>query len=849
MKTIPAILHSESLIIIVLVVFLILLRSKKRELFSPFIITGSTLFLWHLCDLLALHFRDDAAQSFFWVRASLAAMAFFAPAACHYILTAQGRSRGFPVAVYLPGLAAAALAPLPLTVSGINDSAHCLTPVPGPLFPVFMVLWIIPSIISFTTLIKDYRKEISTEHGQVFIPICLGTAGAALGALDFLSAYSPSVPPAGVMMSLLGFVCLSLVMICREPMESSVLIRLLMGYAGAFALYLAFVATLLLLLQQHAILALDTALQLQISLAVTLFYIILTLLLSLPAVIATLLDFKEYRIREKLQSAIEEFTRDLSMSFELEQFLNKTVTFLRKSFGFQRVSFLLLDESRNMFRVNEGDTIGNPGLGVQRNDAFVQALEQYNTITTSLELAAIPASSENRDDVISSFEKTGYSIFLPLSMDIRGAYRLIGMIALDSSSLLDFRSKRNREALEYLRHRIAPILYQLVVKRKREDDLMILSRFKEKVVAAENPDVVLKNLVGTIRELMNVERVSVMLLDEQNRSRLIIKESFGIDPDIAGTASIDINDQKKVSAWVFQNKRALLSDDVEQAFDAQDKDKTGQYSTKSLLSIPIVVEEKAIGVINVNNKVDGEPFDRVDLEILKGLANETSISMISARMRQADRTRLENLVRTLAKTLEAKDPFTQGHADRVAEYAGYIASQMNLPFDRYAILMSCGILHDIGKISIPDNVLLKPGKLTDEEFAIIKGHSKAGEEILRQANISHDILSGVRHHHERYDGRGYPDGLKGEEIPLLARILAVADAFDAMMSNRAYRKKMKFKEVKEQLVKNKGSQFDPVCADAFLLWLDENAPADEDDIDKIELDGSMQQRKFTDPVK
>ncbi|MGV8124453.1 MAG: HD domain-containing phosphohydrolase [Candidatus Xenobiia bacterium LiM19] len=846
MKMIPALLHSESLVIIVLIMFLTLMKSRKREMFTPFMLAGSSLFIWHLGSVLALHFKEDAALSFFWARVSLATMALFASSAGYYILTALGRSRLFSAAVYLPGLAASALVPLNATAAGLQSTSHSLTLAPGPLFPVYTILWLAPSIISIAALLRESRK-ISTEYGQVFIPLCLGAAAAVSGALDFFPVYGIPLPSTGAMLSLIGFLCLYPVMICREPMESLVLVRTLAGYAGAFIIYLAVVALLLLMMPQDIIAGMDIGAQFQFFLAISFFYVILTLLLSLPAVISTLLDYHEHRIREKLKSGIEEFTKDLSASYELEQFLNKTVLFLKKSFCFQKASFLLLDESRNMYRVTEGDPLGNPGLGLQRSDAFIQALEEYNDITTRLDLATIPTASGSREETTASFDKTGFSLFLPLSMDIKGSCRLIGIIALDSSSLLDFMRKKNRSTLELLLHRIIPILYQLVVKRRREEDLMILSRFKEKVVAADSPDVVLKNLVGTIRELMNVERVSVMLLDEHDHSRLIIKESFGIDPDIARTVSIDVADQKKVSAWVFQNKRALLADDVEQAFGAQDK--TGQYSTKSLLSIPIIIEENAIGVINVNNKISDEPFDRVDLEILKGLANETSISMVSARMRQADRTRLENLVRTLAKTLEAKDPFTQGHADRVAEYAGYIASQMNLPFEKYAVLMSCGILHDVGKISIPDSVLLKPGKLTDEEFAIIKGHSKAGEEILRQAHISDEILNGVRHHHERYDGKGYPDGLKGDTIPLLARILAVADAFDAMMSNRAYRKKMKFKEVKEQIVKNRGTQFDPVCADMFLQWLDENAPPDEEDIDKIELDGSMQQRKFGDPVK
>jgi HD-GYP domain-containing protein (c-di-GMP phosphodiesterase class II) len=174
---------------------------------------------------------------------------------------------------------------------------------------------------------------------------------------------------------------------------------------------------------------------------------------------------------------------------------------------------------------------------------------------------------------------------------------------------------------------------------------------------------------------------------------------------------------------------------------------------------------------------------------------------------------------TLAAALDARDPYTAGHSDRVANYSVQIGSLAGLPPKEVDLLKKTALLHDIGKIGVRDDVLLKDGKLTDEEFAQIKLHPVLGERILKQiepANAMAPYLPGVRSHHERFDGRGYPDGLAGYDIPLFGRIIAVADAFDAMTSDRPYRKGMSFDRALSILNEGKGTQWDPEFAQLFI---------------------------------
>ena len=173
-------------------------------------------------------------------------------------------------------------------------------------------------------------------------------------------------------------------------------------------------------------------------------------------------------------------------------------------------------------------------------------------------------------------------------------------------------------------------------------------------------------------------------------------------------------------------------------------------------------------------------------------------------------------IQTIQHTVEAKDLYTRGHSNRVSEYSVLIGEKLGLSEDDISRLRIGGLFHDVGKIGIPDSILQKDGKLTDEEYFEIKKHPTIGAQILSNSSIFEEIIPIVKYHHERYDGKGYPEGLKGEDIPYLARITAVADAFDAMTSRRVYRNSLPINTVIEEIEKNKGTQFDPEIADVFL---------------------------------
>lgn len=178
---------------------------------------------------------------------------------------------------------------------------------------------------------------------------------------------------------------------------------------------------------------------------------------------------------------------------------------------------------------------------------------------------------------------------------------------------------------------------------------------------------------------------------------------------------------------------------------------------------------------------------------------------------------LQGIVKGVIATLELKDPYTRGHSERVASFALILAKEIEkLSKDEQKSFYYSCLLHDIGKVNIPDQILTKPGKLTKEEFEIIKSHPVVGAEAVKNVEGIKECISVIRSHHERWDGKGYPDQLKGEEIPLLARVSAIADAFDAMTSSRSYRKALSLEDAYRRIIEGKGSQFDPDLVEVFI---------------------------------
>ncbi len=237
---------------------------------------------------------------------------------------------------------------------------------------------------------------------------------------------------------------------------------------------------------------------------------------------------------------------------------------------------------------------------------------------------------------------------------------------------------------------------------------------------------------------------------------------------------------------------------------------------RHLIALPMREDDRHVGFLFAINCTDDGDFTSVDVQLLRAVADRATAALENQHLYDDLTDLLMGLLHSVVNSVDAKDPYTFGHSERVAFYSRAIARGVRMPaIDCERVYLS-GLLHDVGKIGVPDAILTKPGKLTNEEFDALKKHPEIGERILSRVRQIRDLLPGVLYHHERMDGRGYPHKLAGRDIPILGRIICLADSFDAMTSNRTYRAALPVSLAVSEIRRCAGNQFDPELADAFL---------------------------------
>ena len=236
----------------------------------------------------------------------------------------------------------------------------------------------------------------------------------------------------------------------------------------------------------------------------------------------------------------------------------------------------------------------------------------------------------------------------------------------------------------------------------------------------------------------------------------------------------------------------------------------------SVMAVPLELPQKRIGVVALVREETSTLYREQDLQLLGVFASHTATALHNAQLYSRLKVLNRDVIRSFAQAVEVKDLYTRGHSERVADYACRLGRELGLSGKELERLHIAGMLHDIGKIGIPDHILNKPGALLPDEYEVMKRHSFMGREILGQVGAMSDVTDIIYHHHERMDGLGYPDGMMGDQIPALARIVCLADSYEAMSSNRAYRQALPLDKVLYALDRGSGSQWDK---DMTLVWM------------------------------
>ena len=371
-------------------------------------------------------------------------------------------------------------------------------------------------------------------------------------------------------------------------------------------------------------------------------------------------------------------------------------------------------------------------------------------------------------------------------------------------------------SMENMQKDIRNLRSQLVQKDREIIELQLMHKISKEAAGVTNLNKTLQLIIDEACKAFEAGIGSILLIDSKT-NELVMKAARGLDIEFLKNVRIKVGE--RISGWVAEAKEPLLVVDVEsdERFAKRSNEK---YFNKSLITVPIFCRDKFLGVININNKESMEVFTEHDLDLLVAIAEQAGIIISNAGTYRQFQEVYLNTVSALTEAIDTKDHYTKSHSEHVTKYAMNIGKEMKLDDDRMNILRDASKLHDIGKIGVHDYILMKPGKLTSEEWEEIKLHSIKGVKILQPLTFLNGSIDAIRGHHERFDGKGYPDGKKGKDISLEARIMAVADSFDAMTTERPYRKGLSIEEAKEEIIRNKGTQFDPEVVDAFIRCLD-----------------------------
>ncbi|MDD5583625.1 MAG: HD domain-containing protein [Candidatus Omnitrophica bacterium] len=368
---------------------------------------------------------------------------------------------------------------------------------------------------------------------------------------------------------------------------------------------------------------------------------------------------------------------------------------------------------------------------------------------------------------------------------------------------------------QYKRATNAPAITHLDDKVWHEEETDFIFKLNEQLSLALERNAVAKYIVESVHNFLNVQK-TVLILREHGTKTLKIIYALGLQKPT--TEEFSLKEGESISGFVIaQNKPTLVEAlDKDHYFKAMNKE---SYLEGNFISVPLVFQKDAIGVLHVCNKKNNRPFSKSDFSFLVNVAKVGAIAFKNIILYEQINESYLKTIAALASAIDARDPYTKWHSENVTRYSVAIGKEMNLNYQEQEMLTRAALLHDVGKIGIRDNVLLKTEKLNNEEYEQIKLHAAKGDEIVQSLSFLKEASLLIRHHHERFDGKGYPDQLKGHAIELGARIIAVADTFDAMTTDRPYRKALTLQQAVEELEHCKNVQFDPDVVESFVKIL------------------------------
>jgi HD-GYP domain-containing protein (c-di-GMP phosphodiesterase class II) len=508
----------------------------------------------------------------------------------------------------------------------------------------------------------------------------------------------------------------------------------------------------------------------------------------------------------------------IASNTELDDLLSQMLDLIIQICGGNAGTLYLLDQQTNelVFEVVKGDETSHKLVGqrISSNTGIVGAAVQQNAPLVVEDLSKDPRWY--RPEGSESILKNAISVPLLLRGEAMGVVQVFNF------------THKPLEMVQLLGNRMASEIEKAILLRaseRRGERLEALVSIIAQISSTLDRDIILALIIESARHLLHVEACSLFLLDETSGDLILY-----IARDVHKTRlpPVRVPAGKGIIGYVVRTGETVLVEDADQ--DSRHFDEIDDISgicTKSILAVPLVSqtvilgseagtsESQIIGGLETLNKIDGH-FTEEDAQLLRTLANQAATVLRIANLYADANELFLDTIKALVAAIDAKDPYTEGHSQRVSEFSVAVARELGMTPDLIRQIRIGSLLHDVGKIGITDSILLKPGPLTPEEWQVMKKHPAIGANIMGAVRKLHEEIPALEEHHERMDGKGYPKGLKKEEISLIGRIVAVADVFDAVTSERPYRQGTRAEEALELLRQASGDHLDQRCVQGLI---------------------------------
>ncbi len=511
------------------------------------------------------------------------------------------------------------------------------------------------------------------------------------------------------------------------------------------------------------------------------------------------------KIREL--NKLNEIGKLLNSTLDLEQILDTIINTFKEMINVQAASILLVDNEQARLTLVFSEIPSDELVENMKHRLFSSYYSLTGTPVPEDDFRLLVEVGSQYHD-LQVEEDLNSHLIVPLIM--KG--EVMGLLAISHSEVSYF-SKDNLRTLSTFASQAAMAIENARVYHGMEgkiNELSFISKVSKALTSTLNLDRILSLMIGLTANILRVEACMLTLKDERT-DEFMTRASLGLDSDeLNGNSHV----ADEVSRWVIENGEPVVVADVlnDPKLSKLLIGKKPRY--RAFVFVPLIMKNKVIGALGAfMHKV--RRFTNDEVNLLFTLGTQAAAAIENARLYGFMQDSYIDTITALAAAIDAKDSYTHGHSTKVMEYAVAIAEELGLPDEEKEIIKFAGLLHDIGKIGVSEMILLKKDNLTSDEREIIQTHPELGSFIIDKVELLKNISPLTYHHHERFDGTGYPTGLKGKDIPLGARILAVADAFDAMTSTRSYREAMSQEKALEELKACAGTQFDPVIVDVF----------------------------------